>query len=27
LIVECDGGGFTSSDYGLFPFAKVERPS
>ena len=26
-IVECDGVGVTSSDYGLFPFTKVERPA
>ena len=27
MIVECDGVGVTSSEYGLFPFAKVERPA
>ena len=26
-IIECDGVGVTSSDYGLFPFEKVERPA
>jgi len=26
-IVECDGVGVTSSNYALFPFAKVERPA
>ena len=26
-IVECDGVGVTSSNYALFPFAKVERPT
>ena len=25
-VVECDGRGVTSSDYGLFPFRRVERP-
>jgi microcystin degradation protein MlrC len=25
-VVECDGRGVTSSDYSLFPFARVERP-
>ncbi|CAJ0742913.1 hypothetical protein R16034_03384 [Ralstonia edaphis] len=25
-VVECDGGGVTSSDYTRFPFAKVQRP-
>lgn len=25
-VVECDGGGVTSSDYSIFPFSKVSRP-
>lgn len=25
-VVECDGRGVTSSDYGLFPFGHVKRP-
>ncbi|MBP3068237.1 MlrC domain-containing protein, partial [Acinetobacter baumannii] len=25
-VVECDGGGVTSSDYTRFPFVKVQRP-
>ena len=25
-VVECDGGGVTSSDYARFPFTKVQRP-
>jgi microcystin degradation protein MlrC len=26
-IVECDGEGVTTSDYGRFDFSKVERPA
>ena len=25
-VVECDGGGVTSSDYSRFPFAALKRP-
>jgi len=25
-VVECDGGGVTSSDYARFPFSKLDRP-
>ncbi|HET7097848.1 MAG TPA: MlrC C-terminal domain-containing protein, partial [Casimicrobiaceae bacterium] len=25
-LVECDSGGVTSSNYGLFPFRNVRRP-
>ncbi len=25
-VVECDGGGVTSSDYSIFPFASISRP-
>ncbi len=27
MIVECDGVGVASSVYGLFSFAKVDRPA
>ncbi len=26
-VVECDGVGVTSSNYALFPFHKIERPT
>ena len=25
-VVECDGGGVTSSDYSRFPFSRLDRP-